>query len=194
MTVSRETMDRLACYGNLIQKWNPRINLVAPATLPDLQQRHIHDCLQIADLAGDAAGTWVDLGSGGGLPGLVIAISRPDLNLTMVESDQRKATFIRTVVRELDLKNTTVIVDRIESVEPLNASNISARALAPLPLLMSYVNRHLSPAGKAWLMKGKRWQTEVEEARRAWQFDCIAHQSTTNSDAAILEISGIRHD
>lgn len=194
MLVSRETMDRLDDYASLIRKWNPRINLIAPATLSDLHQRHIQDCLQLVDLASASHGRWVDLGSGGGLPGLVVAISRPDLSVTLMEVDQRKAAFIKTVIRELGLVNSKVIVNRIESADPLNAENVSARALAPLPLLMSYVNRHISALGTAWLMKGKSWQAEVEEARKTWQFDLIAHQSITNSDAAILEISGIRHD
>ena len=194
MLVSRETMDRLDGYADLIRKWNPRINLIAPATLPDLQQRHIQDCLQLVDLASAAAGGWVDLGSGGGLPGLIVAISRPDLSVALVESDQRKATFIRTVIRELGLTNSKVIVNRIESADPLNADIVSARALAPLPLLMSYVHRHLSSTGTAWLMKGQSWQAEVADARETWHFDLTAHQSRTDFNAAILEISGIRHD
>lgn len=136
----------------------------------------------------------MDLGSGGGLPGLIVAIARPDLTVTLLESDQRKATFIRTVIRELGLKNSSVIASRIESAEPLSADNVSARALAPLSLLLSYVHRHMIPSGRAWLMKGRNWQAEVEEAKAIWKFELVSHPSQTDTDAAILEISGIRHD
>lgn len=193
MIVSRETTSGLEGYASLIRKWNPRINLVAASTLDELEQRHIQDCLQLVTISQDVQTNWLDMGSGGGLPGLVVAISRPDLAVTLLESDQRKATFLRTVIRELSLKNSTVVADRIEGAAPLSRQNISARALAPLPLLMSYVHRHLAPAGTAWLMKGRRWQAEVDEARKTWKFDLTAHQSNTDSDAAILEITGIRY-
>lgn len=194
MDVSRETAAKLDAYTGLIRKWNPTINLVAPSTLNELQDRHIGDCLQVVDVAAAAKGTWLDLGSGSGLPGLVVAICRPDLAVTLLESDRRKATFIRTAMRELDLHNCKIVAQRIESAEPLNVSNVSARALASLSPLLSYVHRHMSPRGRAWLMKGRNWQAEVEEAKTQWKFQLISHPSRTDSDAAILEISGIRHD
>ena len=113
--------------------------------------------------------------------------------MTLVESDQRKCSFLRTVVRELGLHNVTVLNHRIEKTSPLNSQNLSARALAPLPLLMSYVARHLAPSGRAWLMKGRNWQSEVDEARKTWKFDLLSHSSITDPDAAILEITGICH-
>ncbi len=193
MSVSRETQDKLGLYAELIRKWNPRINLVAPATLGDLEERHINDSLQIAALAEKHQGSWLDIGSGGGLPGLVIAIARPDTPLTLLESDQRKATFLRTAIRELELQNARVIVNRIEKADQLDAANVSARALAPLPLLMAYVSRHLHPDGTAWLMKGRNWKNELAQARQEWAFDVQDHASATDPDAAILEITRIRH-
>lgn len=190
--VSRETAA-LTDYAAMLRKWNPAINLVSPTTLDEIETRHIADSRALADIASAATGNWVDLGSGGGFPGLVVAICRPDLHVTLVESDRRKASFLRSVIREIGLKNATVIADRIESVDPLNASNVSARALASLPQLMPYVQRHLHPDGKAWLMKGRNWQAEVAAGREIWSFDLIAHPSSTNSEAAILEISGINH-
>lgn len=192
MSVSRET-EALQHYAAMLRKWNPAINLIAPSTVSDIEGRHIDDSRQVADLAARASGTWVDLGSGGGLPGLVIAILRPDLPLFLVESDKRKCSFLRSVVREIKLENVTVQNARIEQAEPLMAANLSARALAPLPILMPYVDRHLHRAGTAWLMKGRNWQSEVDEARRDWQFDAIAHPSVTDPDAVILELTGIRN-
>lgn len=190
--VSRETND-ISLYADLIRKWNRAINLVSPITLDQLEDRHILDSRQLAEVSLSSTGTWVDLGSGGGLPGLVIAILRRDLGITLVESDARKCTFLRTVIRDLGLQNVTMLNQRIERVHPMNSQNISARALAPLPLLMSYVDRHLSGSGTAWLMKGRNWRAEVEEARKTWRFDMHVHPSITDPEAAILELSGIRH-
>lgn len=192
MTVSRET-DALQHYAALLRKWNPAINLIAPSTVDDLETRHIADSAQLAQLSASATGSWADIGSGGGLPGVVIAILRPDLEVSLIESDKRKCSFLRTCAREMQLANMTVINARIEQASGLAAHNLSARALAPMPLLMSYVVRHLDPYGTAWLMKGRNWQSEVDEARKDWHFDLVAHPSLTDPDAVILELAGIRH-
>lgn len=193
--VSRETEDRLTQYADLLTKWNPRINLVAPSTIPDLRRRHIADSMQLADLVGRSDGIWADLGSGGGLPGLIAAIQKADkpIDFHLVESDGRKAAFLRTCIRELGLDRVTIHTARIESLMPLRADMISARALAPLPVLMSYVERHLKPDGTAWLMKGENWQQELQEARKTWRFAHVAHPSVTHPSAAILEISAVSH-
>ncbi|MBU3029069.1 16S rRNA (guanine(527)-N(7))-methyltransferase RsmG [Paracoccus marinaquae] len=193
--VSRETEQRLQLYEALIRRWNPRINLVAPSTLPDLRQRHIEDCLQIARHVTPDDGLWVDLGSGGGLPGLILAIAFADrpTRFLMVESDQRKAAFLRSAIRELDLPRSSVLSSRIEAADPLKAAYISARALAPLARLMPYLGKHLADDGQAWLMKGERWQTELDEARQAWRFALESHDSITQPGAAILKISEVSH-
>lgn len=192
MSVSRET-EQLAVYAGLLRKWNPAINLIAPSTLESIETRHISDCLQLAEVSRLAQGRWVDLGSGGGFPGIVVAVLRPDLVITMVESDQRKAAFLRNTIRALSLDNAQVLCSRIEQIELLQAGNVSARALAPLPSLMSYVHRHLDPAGKAWLMKGRNWESEIADARKQWTFQVKAHPSTTEPAAAILEITDLSH-
>ncbi|WP_207100815.1 16S rRNA (guanine(527)-N(7))-methyltransferase RsmG [Paracoccus shandongensis] len=195
MSVSRETSERLQIYSDLLVRWNSRINLVAPSSLNDLQTRHIKDCLQVADLAKGIQGQWIDLGSGGGLPGIVLAIAKADtdLSFTLIESDQRKATFLRTVIREVGLTKATVVSHRIESLPPLNAAYASARALAPLRQLMAYLDLHLAPTGQAFLMKGRQWQAEVEDAKAEWSFDYIAHPSRTQDGAVTLEVSGVSH-
>lgn len=194
--VSREAEARLVEYEALLRRWNARINLVASSSLADLRHRHIYDCVQITTHVSPEDGVWADLGSGGGLPGIVLAICFADrpTSFRLIESDQRKATFLRTVIRELDLKNATVLTQRIEAAEPLNAAYVSARALAPLPRLMSYVSRHMAPEGQAWLMKGAQWQQELADARRDWSFQAQHYPSTTQSGAAILRISGLSHD
>ncbi|WP_265501198.1 16S rRNA (guanine(527)-N(7))-methyltransferase RsmG [Paracoccus beibuensis] len=191
--VSRETQSLLQRYLELLEKWNARINLVSPRSLVDAGQRHIRDCLQVAEVASDVSGHWVDLGSGGGLPGLILAIAlaEADLSFTLIESDQRKVAFLRTVVRELALTNTAVIAERIEHAPPQEADHVSARALASLDRLLPMVERHLAPNGTAWLMKGRSWGAECASARHQWQFDLEAFPSNTDADAAILKISGV---
>ncbi|WEF24459.1 16S rRNA (guanine(527)-N(7))-methyltransferase RsmG [Paracoccus sp. S3-43] len=195
MSVSRETTERLEIYRALLKQWNPRINLVAPSTLVNFQTRHIADSLQLAELSDASEGAWIDLGSGGGLPGLVMAIAKADSKVafTLVESDQRKAAFLRTVARQADLPHVTVLAQRIEAISPLNAAYVSARALAPLPQLMAYLDLHLAPSGTAFLMKGRQWQAEIEQASQHWRFDYVSHPSRTQEGAAILEVSGVKY-
>ncbi|RMC35552.1 16S rRNA (guanine(527)-N(7))-methyltransferase RsmG [Paracoccus alkanivorans] len=191
--VSRETKDLLNEYQELLVRWNKKINLVAPSTISQLRARHIDDCLQISRYADPECGIWADLGSGGGLPGIVLAIffaSRP-VRFMLVESDQRKAAFLRSVARSLDLHNVNVQNDRIEAINPLNAAHISARALAPLPRLMPYLDRHMAKDGQAWLMKGEKWQAEVDEARKYWKFNLTSIASSTQPGAAILKIGEV---
>ncbi|VDS07768.1 16S rRNA methyltransferase GidB [Paracoccus haematequi] len=126
---------------------------------------------------------------------MVMAIAKADTKVafTLVESDQRKAAFLRTVIRQAGLPRVTVLAQRIEAIPPLNAAYVSARALAPLPQLMAYLDLHLAPSGTAFLMKGRQWKTEIEEAKRDWSFDYVAHPSRTQDGAAILEVSGVKH-
>ncbi|RJE83451.1 16S rRNA (guanine(527)-N(7))-methyltransferase RsmG [Paracoccus onubensis] len=191
--VSRETMERLATFRDLVIRWNSRINLVAPSTISEFDSRHIEDCLQISKHVSPESGIWADLGSGGGLPGIVLAIvfSNHPVQFRLLESDQRKAAFLRTVIRELTLENTQVYNRRIEDADPLNAAYLSARALAPLPRLMPYLDRHLAKYGQAWIMKGENWREEVEDARHKWKFNVFPIQSTSRPGAAILKISEV---
>ncbi len=183
-------MARLTTYVALLEKWNCRINLIAPATTEDIWNRHIRDALQLYPMA-KTAQKWADLGSGGGLPGLVVAIQAVELggpDMVLIESDQRKAAFLRQVIQQLDLK-ARVAIDRIESLEPLNTQVVSARALAPLPKLLGYVARHLASDGKALLPKGRSWKSELSNAQQRWTFDYKVWQSRTDPEAAILEIT-----
>lgn len=193
--VSRETEAALSAFAALVRRWNPAINLVAPSTLADLDSRHIADSAQLLPLAPPGWTHWADLGSGGGFPGLVIAIlarDRPESRVTLVESDQRKATFLRTAARELSLP-VTVHTTRAEQLAPLGANVLSARALAPLAQLLPFAHRHLRPGGTALFPKGRRHAEEVAEARRTWHFDLTEHSSQTDPEGRILQIERIAH-
>ena len=189
--VSRETLEKLRAYADLIRKWTPKINLVAKSTLSDLEDRHIWDSAQVY---APHDGAWADFGAGGGMPGVVIAVlAQADdqgLSVTLVESDQRKATFLRTCARELDVP-INVVARRIEDVPPLGANTISARALAPLHALLGHAHQHLAPAGTCFFQKGARWQDEVASALENWRFSYEAMQSKTNTEAVVLKIKDI---
>lgn len=193
--VSRETTLRLTQFAALVRKWNPKINLVSPKTLDQLESRHIADSQQVFDFAGGTSGHWVDLGSGGGFPGLVVAIcaaeAAPNLHVTLVESDQRKSAFLMTAARELGLK-VKVLAQRIEAVEPLQADVLSARALAPLTDLLWMTERHLASGGIAIFPKGERHAIEVEEAQKIWRFDMEMAQSCTDDSARLLKLRNIQ--
>ncbi len=195
IAVSRETMDRLKALESLLLKWNPAINLVSKASLSQSWDRHILDSAQIFHLAPHVA-TWADLGSGGGFPGIVVACLakelNPDLTVTLVESDQRKATFLRQAIRELSLK-ADVRAERIESTAPLAAAALSARALAPLTDLLGFSQRHLHPDGIALFLKGSSWKDEVAMAQKQWHFNLYAHPSATDPNGAILAVKAIKH-
>ncbi|MDD9743149.1 MULTISPECIES: 16S rRNA (guanine(527)-N(7))-methyltransferase RsmG [Marinovum] len=191
LNVSRETFERLEHYVALLHKWNPKINLVSRGTLQDVWERHIRDSLQVFEAAEGLTGAWVDLGSGGGLPGLVVALAqRPGFSVTLVESDQRKAAFLRTVLRETG-STGTVIAERIEATEAQSAAVLSARALAALPQLLGFCERHLAQEGVALLPKGITWKNEVAEAQKSFSFHCEAIKSCTQEGAVILRIREI---
>ena len=192
LDVSRETLEKLKAFAEIVRKWNPKINLVSKSSLDDLWSRHILDSVQIFELV-PGPGKWVDLGSGGGFPGIVISILNQEernFDVVMVESDQRKSAFLRTAIRELDLA-AKVKTERIEELECLEADVLSARALADLTKLLGFAELHLKRGGIALFPKGQSWQREDLEARQDWNYDLETVTSKTNSDAAILKIKDI---
>ncbi len=191
--VSRETFDRLDTYVELVRRWNPKINLVSRNSLEDIWDRHILDSVQVYRCA-TTADTWVDIGTGGGFPGMVCAImaleESPNTRFQFVESDQRKSAFLRNVARECGV-TCQVISKRIESVDPLEADILSARALADLRTLLSFCDRHLRENGTALLPKGANWKKELSEAQEEWKFDVEPITSLTEPQAVILKIKGV---
>lgn len=194
LDVSRETQQRLTDYADALAHWNKSINLVAPSTIAQLWQRHIQDSAQIFALAPKSARLWVDLGSGGGLPGIVCAILAAehlrDCRFTLVESDKRKAAFLMAVSQKLGL-DVAVLAKRIEDVTPLQADVISARALAPLPRLLELAARHLRPDGVALFPKGRSYEQELAAAAGEWHFTVESAASQTDDLARILIIKDI---
>lgn len=194
MDVSRETLERLDVFSEVLKKWNPKINLVSRKSLDDLWIRHIVDSLQVFKIAPTDVDKWVDIGSGGGFPGIVAAIvaaeESPRTRFTLIESDQRKSAFLRNSARECGV-NITVITNRIEHAEKQNADVLSARALAELPDLLEFSDRHLNENGIALFQKGENWKKEVDKSRAEWRFDIDPVKSLTDPNAVILKMRGI---
>ena len=183
--VSRETSERLAAYVALLTKWNAKINLVGPATLADVWRRHILDSAQIHPLVA-GAGVLVDLGSGAGLPGLILAIlGGPQVHL--IESDARKCAFLHEAARVTGAK-LTIHNKRIEAAPLLEADVVTARALAPLAQLLDPAVRFLKPAGKCVFLKGARQADELTEARKSWHMKVTERQSLSDPSGVILEV------
>ena len=195
LNVSRETFLRLKEYEKLLFKWNAKINLVSKSTLDNFWNRHVLDSAQFLSSVGEKAGKWVDLGSGGGLPGLVVAILSDEIEpvnkLFLVEADVRKAVFLKTVCRELGLK-VEVYNNRVEELPPMSANIVSARALAPLKTLCLYAKNNLEKDGEAVFAKGENWKAELVEAQKKWIFSYEAVKSTLHEGSVVLVLRGIK--
>ena len=191
--VSRETNGPLRYYSISIKKWTERINLVARKDANDeaIWQRHILDSLQLLPLIPDGVDRAIDLGSGAGLPGLVLAIERPDIHVTLIEADRRKAAFLQTMVAELGL-SATVIPERIEKATAVPAKLVTARALTPLPALLDYAAPHLAEDGVCLFLKGRGVEAELTTAAQQWHMNVERFPSQTDEGAAILRISELR--
>lgn len=190
--VSRETLERLDCIAALLIRWQKTINLVAPASIPALWRRHVADSLQLVKYAPPGAGRWVDLGSGGGFPGLVVAaaLAGGGFRMHLVESDQRKAAFLREAARQADLP-VEVHTARIEAVAPQLAPGshvVSARALAPLPALLDLAAPFLASGAVGLFLKGRDAERELTEARKGWTLDCALHPSLTDPEGRVIVV------
>lgn len=191
--VSRETLERLDAYARLLGQWTKAINLVSASTLDTIWTRHYLDSAQLLGLKCEGK-NWVDLGSGGGFPGAVVGVLarelRPEINVTLIEADQRKATFLRTISRELDVP-LRVLDQRIEDARPQTADVLSARALAPLDKLLRFSERHLASGGVALFLKGEKADLEIAAALEHWRFRCETHPSETDENSVVLKIGDV---
>ncbi|MCB9982910.1 MAG: 16S rRNA (guanine(527)-N(7))-methyltransferase RsmG [Rhodospirillales bacterium] len=192
--VSRESLEKLEIYHALLLKWQKAINLVSPKTLDEAWQRHFADSAQLDEVVSRESLVLADLGCGAGFPGMILAILRPELKVHLVESDDRKCQFLRTVSRETGVE-TIVHNSRIESVELGDMPDVvSARALAELKVLLDYSRGWVdeNPALECVFMKGARAQEEIDAARRFYDFDCAVLPSKTDPAARILKLKNIR--
>ena len=190
--VSRETGEALDRFVALVGKWQTAENLISPNSLPEIWRRHVADSAQLVGLFPEVS-RWLDLGSGGGFPGIVVAalmLGRPDGHVDLVESNTRKCAFLRQAIRETGVP-ARVREGRIEDViadwrEPVGM--ITARALAPLDRLLGLADPLLAGGGRAAFHKGQDFEREIAEASRSWSIDLVKHKSRIDEKGVILEI------
>lgn len=177
-------MDRLSRYEALLRDWQTRMNLVGPATLDDVWGRHFVDSAQLVKLLPRGA-SWLDMGAGGGFPGLVLAALDWG-RFTLVDSVAKKCRFLEAVRDELGLGNVSIVNARVEALPTLGVEVVTARATAPLATLFDWGIRHCRPGGLFVFPKGRRWTEEVEEAEQRFSFDLRTFPSMTDPEARIL--------
>ncbi len=188
--VSRETRDQLEALVLTLGRWQKAINLIGKATLEDVWTRHLLDSAQLVPLIPKEAKSLADLGSGGGFPGLVLAALRPNLDITLIESDARKGAFLGEAARRMGLtKPPKVVTSRIESAPPAKADVVTARALAPLGQLLAWARPHRSDTAICVFHKGKGWQAELTEAKKDWDIEAQPFSSVTDRDAVLLRVA-----
>lgn len=193
--VSRETEARLDRYVALLDEWQAKTNLVAPSTLPLVWTRHIADSLQLLALAPDAR-TWVDLGSGGGFPGVVLACAmaeHPDGIVHLVERNAKKAAFLREALRVSGASGTVHLADIGDYVDSYTApvDCVTARAVAPLHTLLGYAQPLVARGAKVLFLKGQDIESELTEATKYWNIKPVLHPSRTGGHGWIVEFDRI---
>ncbi|MGB8737502.1 MAG: 16S rRNA (guanine(527)-N(7))-methyltransferase RsmG [Rhodomicrobium sp.] len=192
-SVSHETVEKLELYGRLLIQWQKAVNLVAPATIPQLWQRHFADSAQLLRLA-PRAKIWVDLGSGGGFPALVIAImlaNQEECCVHLIESNARKCAFLSEAARQTGAParvHNARIADAAASGAVPAADVVTARALAPLDTLLELALPFFGNASAALFLKGREAGVEIAEARKRWVFNLKIHPSISDAQGQILEI------
>ena len=196
LSVSRETKERLQRFVALFDKWARSINLVAPSTLSDFGARHIRDSAQIFQLHPHPV-RWIDLGSGGGFPGMITAILLHETSggwVHLIESNNKKTAFLRTAIAETGARASVhpIRIETAANVVP-QCDAISARALADLPTLLEFSQPWMKSNSncRAFFHKGRDYQTEVDKAVGRWSFDLVKHDSVVERDSVVLEITNL---
>ena len=194
LNVSRETLKGFYEYKTLLFKWNEKINLVSKNTLLDIWERHFLDSGQIIKHVEASGKRWVDVGSGAGFPGLVIALllrdRKIDCNLVLVEKNPKKGFFLNEVIRKLNL-SVEVVNDNIYTLEPLNADILTARAFSELNNLMEIAFRHRKKEGICLFLKGKNYSIELDKTLNYWFFDYDIVSSLSSSSGKIIRVKKI---
>jgi len=193
--VSRETGARLDRYVDLLVQWQAKTNLIAPSTLPQLWTRHVSDSLQLLDLAPNAR-RWLDFGSGGGFPGVVLACAMAEhegANVQLVERNAKKAAFLREALRVTGAAGSGVLADIGDYVDSLQTpvDCITARAVAPLHMLLGFAAPLVQQGTKALFLKGQDVEAELTEATKYWNIEPLLHPSRTGGHGWIVELNAI---
>lgn len=196
LDITADQQAKLDIYEAALLKWQTSINLISPQTVSDVKTRHFADSIQLAQYIPTNTERLFDIGSGAGFPGLVLAMLRDDIDVSLVESNTKKCSFLKHVSRETQTK-VTVLNKRIEDVftPDVRADVVTARALASLCDLFGYCLplAQTNPDTLMLFMKGASVEQELDEAQKAgFEFNVTQHQSVIEADSWILEISGLR--
>lgn len=186
-SVSRETIEKLEIYISLLQQWNKKINLVSQQGMDQVWKRHVYDSFQLIRYLDSSVKSIADLGSGGGFPGLILALST-DIPVILIESDKRKTIFLREVLRQTKTQ-ATVLCQRIENVNAISADVVTARALTSLTQLLKFSKNILNKNGYCLFLKGRSVNLEIEEAQKNWKINYKTFSSQTNADGVIVKIN-----
>ena len=194
LNVSRETLEELEEYKESLLLWNRKINLISKQSAKNIWERHLLDSAQILKYLKASDRNILDMGSGGGLPGLVLGLvakkKYPNLKVTLVESDRRKCVFLKEVVRAHKL-NSVVLSERVELLPAQTSDVVTARAMAPLKTLLDYASPHLSDSGICVFLKGVNYKKEIDEALAFWRFNISVDASITNVGSVVLKITDL---
>jgi 16S rRNA (guanine527-N7)-methyltransferase len=192
--VSRETLERVRAYLSVLDAWRTRLNLIGPGETTRIWTRHVLDSLQLAPLLPEGEITLVDLGTGAGFPGLLLACllqERGGGETVLVEKSVRKSEFLRAAIDALQLR-ARVITARLEDAEKIEADVVTARALSPLPELLGQASPWLKPNGRSLFLKGRDATDEIARAQESWIFDIHISPSLSSADGKVLSISSLR--
>ena len=194
LNVSRETLNCFYEYKTLLSKWNEKINLVSKNTLLEIWERHFLDSGQIIKHVEASGKRWVDVGSGAGFPGLVVALllrdRKIDCNLVLVEKNPKKGFFLNEVIRKLNL-NVEVVNDNIYTLEPLNADILTARAFSELNNLIKIAFHHKKKEGMCLFLKGENYMVELDKTLNYWFFDYDVVGSLSSYSGKIIRVKRI---
>jgi 16S rRNA (guanine527-N7)-methyltransferase len=188
--VSRESREKIEIYVKLLLTWQQRINLIGPTTVASVWDRHVRDSLQLLPLLPPGTQTLAELGSGAGIPGLILAMVA-GLDAHLYESNGKKAAFLREAARQTGTR-ASVHNRRLETLagDPAlpKADCVVARALAPLPLLLDYAEPFLAKGAIGLFHKGQDVDAELTQATKYWRIEALKHASQSDSRGVILEI------
>jgi len=192
--VSRESGERLEIYASLLLQWQAHINLIGPSTRDDIWTRHIADALQLLPLMPEGIRRLADLGSGAGIPGLILAIARP-LEAHLFESNLKKAAFLREAARQTGARAQihTVRIEQAQALaETIKAEAVTARALAPLSKLLDYAAPFLENGAIGYFHKGQDVDAELTDATKSWKMRLETYPSKTDSRGVILVVKEVQ--
>ena len=195
--VSRETCSELECLISMIKQKNDQINIISKKTakIDEIRKRHIIDSAQIIDFVDLNNNTTCDLGTGGGMPGLVIAIVMKKLKnsqkINLYEKSHHKCVFLKDVSKKLNL-NTKIIQKDIFTVKNIETGTVMSRAFKPMPIILDLVNQNFRKFNNIILFMGERGKKILSETLKTWDLDYEEKKSITNNDSFIINIKKIK--